>query len=118
MRPIENSTTRRAFFKNAAIGAAGIGIMGSLAAVGQEPKGGKPPAGRGPGSGVLPDVADGSKYGHLVKRFNLPDKPNLVHPRSPGNNDAIAWPRGQDLEGANINFSWGFYSQIGDWHPY
>jgi hypothetical protein len=58
MRPIENSTTRRAFFKNAAFGAAGIGIMGSLAAVGQEPKGGKPPAGQGLRSGVLPDDTD------------------------------------------------------------
>jgi hypothetical protein len=117
MRPIQNSTTRREFFRNAAIGAAGIGIMNSPAIAVQKPKGGLPAVGQAP-RGVLPDVEDGSKHGHLIKKFSLPAKPNYDHPKMPGNNDAIAWPRGKDLEGADINFSWGFYSKIGDWHPY
>jgi hypothetical protein len=118
MRPNENSTTRREFFKNAAIGAAGIGIMGSPAATGQEPKGGSPPAPQEGPRGVLPHVPDGSKHGHLIKRLNLPAKPNYNHPKMPGNNDAIAWPRGNELEGADINLSWGHYSQVGLWQPW
>ncbi|MDD5339178.1 MAG: hypothetical protein PHG35_07215 [Dehalococcoidales bacterium] len=34
----------------------------------------------------------------------------------PGNGDQIVWLYGDDLEGFNINFTWGFYSQCGKWH--
>jgi hypothetical protein len=50
-----------------------------------------------------------------MKVFNLPAKPNYNHPQVPGNADALAWPRGDELEGANINLSWGHYSTTGDW---
>jgi hypothetical protein len=117
MRPNESSTTRREFFRNAAIGAAGIGIMDSLAAAGQEPKGTLPLPSQGP-RGVLPHVPDSSKYGHLIKKLNLPEKPNYNHPKMPANADAIAWPRGDELEGVNVNLSWGHYSQVGLWQPW
>ena len=35
----------------------------------------------------------------------------------PGNADKILWLNGRDhLEGIDLNFSWGFYSGLGDWH--
>jgi uncharacterized RmlC-like cupin family protein len=34
----------------------------------------------------------------------------------PGNGDAIIWLYGSDLEGFNVNFTWGFYSTLGKWH--
>jgi hypothetical protein len=34
----------------------------------------------------------------------------------PGNGDEIVWLYGPDLEGFNLNFTWGLYSQNGKWH--
>ena len=34
----------------------------------------------------------------------------------PGNGDQIVWLYGKDLEGLNVNFTWGFYSKTGKWH--
>lgn len=34
----------------------------------------------------------------------------------PGNGDQIVWLYGSDLEGFDVNFTWGFYSQCGKWH--
>ncbi len=34
----------------------------------------------------------------------------------PGNGDQIVWLYGDDLEGFNVNFTWGFYSRCGKWH--
>jgi hypothetical protein len=34
----------------------------------------------------------------------------------PGNGDQIVWLYGSDLEGFNVNFTWGFYSRCGKWH--
>jgi len=34
----------------------------------------------------------------------------------PGNGDEVVWLYGDDLEGLNINFTWGLYSQCGKWH--
>ena len=115
----ETGSTRREFFRNISLGVAGIGIIGSFAAFAQTPK----PKPKGPAPkigprGTLPHVPDGSEYGHLIKVLNLPDKPNYDHPFMPGNADALAWPRGDELEGANINLSWGHYSQVGLWQPW
>jgi hypothetical protein len=78
----------------------------------------------------------GTKYAHLVKRLLTdPDKVGLAGtvqlPRpivkngvmypayagvGPGNGDQIVWLFGGDLEGFEVNFTWGFYSQPGKWH--
>jgi hypothetical protein len=34
----------------------------------------------------------------------------------PGNADHLAWLYGKDLEGMDVNITWGFYSQPGIWH--
>jgi hypothetical protein len=34
----------------------------------------------------------------------------------PGNGDEVVWLYGEDLEGFNVNFTWGFYSRCGKWH--
>jgi len=34
----------------------------------------------------------------------------------PGNGDEVVWLYGDDLEGLDINFTWGLYSQCGKWH--
>jgi hypothetical protein len=108
--------TRREFFRDVSLGAAAMSIMGPAAAVGQTPK--STALNSTNSGGVLPYVPDGSKHGHLIKVLALPDKPNYVHPTTPGNNDAIAWPRGNALEGINVNLSWGHYSQVGLWQPW
>jgi len=62
----------------------------------------------------------GTQYGHLVKPL-----PVRKGPEGP-NADYIAWMQGKDLEGFDLNFTWGSYSQLGDWergrdphvHPY
>lgn len=83
----------------------------------------------------------GDKYGHLIKRMityidwkkasmRRPDDPldysaiadraGVLHPAErgvgPGNGDQIVWLFGNDLEGFDVNFTWGFYSQCGKWH--
>jgi len=34
----------------------------------------------------------------------------------PGNGDEVVWLYGDDLEGLNLNFTWGLYSRCGKWH--
>jgi len=34
----------------------------------------------------------------------------------PGNGDEVVWLYGDDLEGFNLNFTWGLYSKCGKWH--
>lgn len=71
----------------------------------------------------------GLKYVHLVKKFRgawllfskrlaRPARPDMARLRvtSPGNADQIAWFNGEDLEGVELNISWGFYSNPGIWH--
>lgn len=67
------------------------------------------------------------KYEHLIKPLSVGSvdmemMKNLKMPKGafangPGNADSIVWLNGRDhLEGLNLNFTWGFYSGIGDWH--
>ena len=84
----------------------------------------------------------GSKYAHLVKdlRCELPesqtsmsseestgptyadimDDQGILHPArfgvGPGNGDDIVWLFGENLEGFDVNFTWGYYTQNGKWH--
>jgi hypothetical protein len=64
------------------------------------------------------------KYRHLVKplseagmggRNSSPEAKKFM---GPGNADVIVWPNGRDhLAGLPVNFSWGFYTGLGEWHP-
>ncbi len=87
-----------------------------------------------------------SKYGHLIKRLityidwkevdarkgappaadapldysAIADRAGVMYPAKagvgPGNGDQIVWLFGKDLEGFEVNFTWGFYTQSGKWH--
>jgi len=82
----------------------------------------------------------GSKYEHLIKPLitrlsqertmtgagNAPtyaqimDADGVLHPAKfgvgPGNGDDIVWLFGDNVEGMDVNFTWGLYSQCGKWH--
>jgi hypothetical protein len=84
----------------------------------------------------------GSKHAHLVRplRCELPDSlktmtgeenrgptyadimddEGILHPAQfgvgPGNGDQIVWLFGENLEGLDVNFTWGYYTQPGKWH--
>jgi hypothetical protein len=77
-----------------------------------------------------------SKHGHLIKRMltyidpnssssgmgyeQVTDSNGVMRPAErgvgPGNGDQIVWLYGKDLEGMNVNFTWGLYSRCGKWH--
>lgn len=79
----------------------------------------------------------GTKYSHLIKKMKTAVEPRgadesgmgysrvigrdgVMRPADmgvgPGNGDQIVWLYGKDLEGFNVNFTWGFYSKCGKWH--
>ena len=81
-------------------------------------------------------VTKGSKYNRLIKKMittvniapdsatdrlvNVIGRDGIMRPAAggvgPGNGDQIVWLYGSDLEGFNVNFTWGLYSQCGKWH--
>jgi len=80
-----------------------------------------------------PAATRGSKYSHLIKKMitypdpeaqtgflNVTDERGVMRPAErgvgPGNGDQIVWLYGKDLEGFEVNFTWGFYSRCGKWH--
>jgi len=90
-----------------------------------------------------PAKAKATKYGHLVKKMwtnfksmgrtagggaALPGGPDRLAANQygviraaemgvgPGNGDEVVWLYGDDLEGLNLNFTWGLYSRNGKWH--
>jgi len=94
---------------------------------------------------ALPEKASikGSKYGHLIKPLGAGFEPVRMskiakdakllaefkkeHPDfdmdmsqvgllGPGNADFLTWLYGNDLEGFDVNFTWGFYTGSGIWH--
>lgn len=88
--------------------------------------------------------SSGSKYAHLVKPLKtyveggggsgmgyerLVDSEGVMRPTGdtrvergqvgrmgPGNADQLVWLFGPNLEGMEVNFTWGFYTQTGKWH--
>jgi hypothetical protein len=76
----------------------------------------------------------GVKHAHLIKRMltfvdptkagdpmsQVTDENGVMHPAErgigPGNGDQIVWLYGRDLEGMQVNFTWGLYSRCGKWH--
>jgi hypothetical protein len=78
-------------------------------------------------------TSKGAKYSYLIKKmktyvdpedqsgFNMvTDSRGVMRPAErgvgPGNGDQIVWLYGKDLEGFEVNFTWGFYSRCGKWH--
>jgi len=69
-----------------------------------------------------------TKYGHLVKPLSVGGMDMEMQmaqegiamgafAKGPGNADQLVWLNGRDhLEGMQLNFTWGFYSGLGDWH--
>jgi len=82
----------------------------------------------------LSPTTTGSKYKHLIKKMltNFANMPGAAIDRlsaettgviraasmgvGPGNGDEVVWLYGDDLEGFNLNFTWGLYSKCGKWH--
>ena len=82
------------------------------------------------------DETGGGKYDHLIKKLitsvepseegsgmgyeTVTDETGVMRPADrgigPGNGDQIVWLFGKDLEGLEVNFTWGFYSRCGKWH--
>ncbi|NLA75024.1 MAG: hypothetical protein GX846_06110, partial [Deltaproteobacteria bacterium] len=62
---------------------------------------------------------ENKKYAHLVKPLSIAAMPGSEKAfRNTGNADINLWLNGRDhLEGLELNFSWGFYTGLGDWHP-
>jgi hypothetical protein len=59
------------------------------------------------------------KYDHLLKPLKIAERPGQEQIfKNTGNADVNRWLNGRDhLEGVALNFSWGFYTGLGDWHP-
>jgi hypothetical protein len=59
------------------------------------------------------------KYQHLFKPLKIAEIPGQEQFfKNTGNADINRWLNGRDhLEGVELNFSWGFYTGLGDWHP-
>jgi hypothetical protein len=59
------------------------------------------------------------KYDHLFKPLKIAEMPGQAQFfKNTGNADVNRWLNGRDhLEGVELNFSWGFYTGLGDWHP-
>ena len=51
---------------------------------------------------------------------NIMDENGILHPAEhgvgPGNGDDIVWLFGENLEGFDVNFTWGYYTRCGKWH--
>jgi len=56
----------------------------------------------------------GMGYGRVIGRDGIMRPAEMGV--GPGNGDQIVWLYGKDLEGFDVNFTWGFYSKCGKWH--
>jgi hypothetical protein len=61
-------------------------------------------------------AAETNEYGNLVKKLSAFAMGDVTKMTGPGNAFWIAWPRSKALEGFMVNFCWGFYNGIGNWH--
>ena len=89
-------------------------------------------AGKSKKTDAEPSETTGKKYAHLIKTmipFLGPDgiredrRPSGMargkdeeFQIGPGNADQLIWMYGKDLEGLNLNFTWGFDNKPGIWH--
>jgi|WetSurSiteA1Bulk_404760.scaffolds.fasta_scaffold41596_2 hypothetical protein len=61
-------------------------------------------------------LADTKDYEHLVKKLSASAMGDAAKYTGPGNAFWISWPRSKALEGFNVNFTWGYYKGLGNWH--
>ena len=61
-------------------------------------------------------AAQTQEYAHLLKKLSASAMGDVTKLTGPGNAFWIAWPRAKVLENFNVNFSWGFYNGLGNWH--
>jgi hypothetical protein len=59
---------------------------------------------------------ESKEHAHLIKNLSSSAMGDVTKRTGPGNAFWIAWPRAKVLEGFNVNFSWGFYNGLGNWH--
>lgn len=96
---------------------------------------------RVPTADCNPSASVGPKYAHLIKPLDTfmspaamadavkdPDamkavmaanphfKPEQVGQIGPANADALVWLYGDQVEGLEVNFTWGYYTRCGKWH--
>jgi hypothetical protein len=60
--------------------------------------------------------AETKEYSHLVKKLSSSAFGDVTKMTGPGNAFWISWPRAKALENFNVNFTWGFYNGLGNWH--
>lgn len=60
--------------------------------------------------------AETKEHAHLLKKVSDSAMGDATKMTGPGNAFWIAWPRAKTLEGFNVNFTWGFYNGLGNWH--
>jgi hypothetical protein len=65
------------------------------------------------------EVLDESGMGYMATVFDGVMRAKYAPAEAemgPGNADELVWLFGKDLEGLEVNFSWGYYSGAGKWH--
>jgi hypothetical protein len=60
--------------------------------------------------------SESREHEHLIKKLSASAMGDVTKMTGPGNAFWIAWPKAKALEGFNVNFSWGFYNGLGNWH--
>ena len=60
--------------------------------------------------------AETREYEHLIKKVSASAMGDAAKYTGPGNAFWISWPRSKALEGFNVNFTWGYYKGLGNWH--
>jgi hypothetical protein len=61
-------------------------------------------------------LAETKEYAQLIKKLSAFAFGDVTKMTGPGNAFWIAWPRAKALENFNVNFTWGFYNGLGNWH--
>ena len=54
------------------------------------------------------------KYSHYIKKLKYEKNSGKV--KGSGSADYLAWPKGKDMEGINLNFTWAFHTGLGAWY--
>ncbi|MBN1568111.1 MAG: hypothetical protein JXA73_09705 [Acidobacteria bacterium] len=60
--------------------------------------------------------AETKEHEHLIKKLSDSAMGDAAKYTGPGNAFWISWPRSKALEGFNVNFTWGYYKGLGNWH--